>query len=146
MLADFNCTFSSFATSRSKHPSHTPQAYYNVRLMKVRYIFDRVWLERVNFSFLRTSTCLKAAFTMLSIWFVQFQFDAKINPKCLCFLIISTGSPLNRRSKCGTTLVELTRALVFSGLKSTNRSFAHSFNFDKSLLISDFIISLFLPK
>jgi hypothetical protein len=35
--------------------------------MKVRYIFDRVCLERVNFSFLRTLTCLKAAFTMLSI-------------------------------------------------------------------------------
>ena len=30
--------------------------------MKVRYIFDRVCLERVNFSFLRTLTCLKAAF------------------------------------------------------------------------------------
>jgi hypothetical protein len=41
ILADSNCTFSSFATSRSKHPSHTSQAYSNVGLMKVRYIFDR---------------------------------------------------------------------------------------------------------
>jgi hypothetical protein len=110
-LADSNCTFSSFATSRSKHPSHTSQAYSNVGLMKVRYIFDRVCLERVNFSFLRTLTCLKAAFTMLSIWFVQFPSDAKVYPKCLLF---STGSPLNRRSKCGTSLVEISRALVFS--------------------------------
>ena len=66
-LADSNCTFSSFATSRSKHPCHTSQAYSNVGLMKVRYIFDRACLERVNFSFLRTLTCLKVAFTMLSI-------------------------------------------------------------------------------
>ena len=109
--------------------------------MKVRYIFDRVCLERVNFSFLRTLTCLKAAFTMLSIWFVQFPSDAKVNPKCLWVFTISTGSPLNRRSKCGTALVEITRALVFLGLKYTHHSFAHSFNFDKSLLISDFIIS-----
>jgi hypothetical protein len=36
---------------------------------------------------------------------------------------------------------QVNRALVFLGLKSTNHSFAHSFNFDKSLLISDFIIS-----
>ena len=49
--------------------------------------------------------------------------------------------PLNRRSKCGTALVEISRALDFLGLKSTNHSFAHSFNFDKSLLISDFITS-----
>jgi hypothetical protein len=39
------------------------------------------------------------------------------------YTTISTGSPLNRRSKCGTALVEITRALVFSGLKSTNHSF-----------------------
>jgi hypothetical protein len=45
------------------------------------------------------------------------------------------------RSKCGTALVEISRALVFLGIKSTNHSFAHSFNFDQSLLISDFIIS-----
>jgi hypothetical protein len=43
-----------FATSHSKNPSHTSQAYSNVGLMKVRYIFDRVSLERVNFIFLRT--------------------------------------------------------------------------------------------
>jgi hypothetical protein len=122
ILADSNCTFSSFATSRSKHPSHTSQSYSNVGLMKVRYIFDRVCLERVNFSFLRTLTYLKAAFTMLSIWLVQFPSDAKVNPKCLWFFTISTGSPLNRRSKCGTALVEITRALVFLGLKSTNHS------------------------
>jgi hypothetical protein len=49
---------------------------------------------------------------MLSIWFVQFPSDAKVNPKCLWVFTISTGSPLNRRSKCGTALVEITRALV----------------------------------
>ena len=51
------------------------------------------------------------------------------------FMAFTTSivSPLNRRSKCGTALVEITRALVFLGLKSTNHSFAHSFNFDKSL-------------
>jgi hypothetical protein len=38
LVADSNCTYSSFATSRSKHPSHTSQAYSNVGLMKVRYI------------------------------------------------------------------------------------------------------------
>jgi hypothetical protein len=54
-----------------------------VGLMKVRYIFDRVCLERVNFSFPRTLTCLKVAFTMLSIWFVQFPSDAKVNPEPL---------------------------------------------------------------
>jgi hypothetical protein len=43
---------------------------------------------------------------MLSIWFVQFPSDAKVNPKCLWFLTISTGSPLNRRSKCGTALLK----------------------------------------
>ena len=72
--------------------------------MKVRYIFDRICLERVNFRFLRTLTCLKAAFTMLSIWFVQFPSDEKVNPKCLWVFTISTGSRLNRRSKCGTAL------------------------------------------
>jgi hypothetical protein len=63
ILADSNCTFSSFATSPtpSKHPSHTSQAYSNVCLMKARYIFDRICLERVNFSFLRTLTCLKVS-------------------------------------------------------------------------------------
>ena len=54
---------------------------------------------------------------------------------------ISTGSPLNRRSKCGTALVEITRVLVFLGLKSAYHSFGHSLNLDKSLLISYFIIS-----
>jgi hypothetical protein len=51
------------------------------------------------------------------------------------FMAFATSivSRLNRKSKCGTALVEITRALVFLGLKSTNHSFAHSFNFDKSL-------------
>jgi hypothetical protein len=34
------------------------------------------------------SCSLKAAFTMLSIWFVQFPSDAKVNPKCLWFITI----------------------------------------------------------
>jgi hypothetical protein len=37
----------------------TSQAYSSFVLMKVRHIFDRVCLQRVHFSFLRTLTCLK---------------------------------------------------------------------------------------
>jgi hypothetical protein len=68
---------------------------------------------------------LKAAFTMLSIWFVQFPSDAKVNPKCLWVFAISTGSPLNRRSECDgcferevATLekVQLESARIFTGL------------------------------
>ena len=51
--------FSSFAMFPSKHPSQTSQAYSNVVLMQVRYISDRVCLQRVHFNFLRTLTCLK---------------------------------------------------------------------------------------
>ena len=91
-LADSNWFFSSFAISRSTHPSQTSQAYSDVGLMKVRCIFDRVCLERVNFSFLRTLTCLKDAFTMLSTWFVQFPSDAKVNPKYLWFFTISKSA------------------------------------------------------
>ena len=59
ILADFMKTFSSFAISRSKHSPKTSQAHSNFVLMKVRYIFDRVCLQRVHFSFLRTLSCLK---------------------------------------------------------------------------------------
>jgi len=92
ILADSNWFFSSFAISRSTHPSQTSQAYSDVGLMKIRCIFDRVCLERVNFSFLRTLTCLKDAFTMLSTWFVQFPSDAKVNPKYLWFFTISKSA------------------------------------------------------
>jgi hypothetical protein len=37
----------------------TSQAYSSFVLMKVRHIFDRICLQRVHFSFLRTLTCLK---------------------------------------------------------------------------------------
>jgi hypothetical protein len=62
----------------------------NLGFMKVRYIFHRVCLERENVSLLRTSTCLKDAFTMLSIWFVQFPSDAKVNPTFVWCFTIST--------------------------------------------------------
>jgi hypothetical protein len=37
----------------------TSQSYSSFVLMNVRHIFDRVCLQRVHFSFLRTLTCLK---------------------------------------------------------------------------------------
>jgi hypothetical protein len=39
--------------------TQTSQAYSNVVLMKVRYIFDIVCLQSAHFSFQRTLTCLK---------------------------------------------------------------------------------------
>jgi hypothetical protein len=50
----------------------------------------------LNFSFLRTLTCLKDAFTMLSTWFVQFPSDAKVNPKYLWFFTISKSAQRNK--------------------------------------------------
>jgi hypothetical protein len=54
---------------------------YVLNTCVIVYLLGKIYncLERVNFSFLRTLTCLKAAFTMLSLWFVQFPSDAKVN-------------------------------------------------------------------
>jgi hypothetical protein len=46
---------------------------------------------------------------MLSIWFVQFPSDAKVNPKSLRFFTISTGSPLNRINDITDNLGNLAR-------------------------------------
>ena len=43
--------------------------------MKARYIFDRICLERVNFSFLRTLTCLKVSLRL-------------VLPSHLCFIFL----------------------------------------------------------
>jgi hypothetical protein len=99
-------------------------------------VFDRVCLERVNFSFLRTLTCLKAAFTMLSIWFVQFPSDAKVNPKCLWVFTISTGSPLNTVKAGvpqGSVLGPLLFLLYINDITDNLGNLAHLFADDTSL-------------
>jgi hypothetical protein len=79
--------------------------------MKVRYIFDRICLERVNFSFLRTLTCLKAAFTQWAkLWLVDF------NPKTTKALVIPTSAVPHLDLRFNGELVEIVKNHQHLGL------------------------------
>jgi hypothetical protein len=67
----------------------TSPAYSSFVLMKVRHIFDRVCLQRVHFSFLRTLTCLQVQLLYIMVKVLALT-HVHMNSN-LCFYCIRIG-------------------------------------------------------
>ena len=70
ILAAYSCTFSYLSVSKFEQPSFTTEAYL---LIKVTYMFDNLFLHKVNFSSFSNPNFSLAWFTMLSMYIDHFK-------------------------------------------------------------------------